>query len=61
MCVCEQKKIREQSQRQIVRERGGRGEMGLENALMDFVVRFTHFRFGSLCESFPTGFCMPSP
>lgn len=46
---------------EIVGEKDGRGELGLENALMDFVVRFTHFRFGSLCDSAPAGFYMPLP
>lgn len=46
---------------EIVGEKGGRGWMGLENALMDFVVRFTHFKLGSLCDSVPAGFYMPLP
>lgn len=45
------------TQTEIVREKGRRGELGLENALMDFVVRFPHFRFVSLWDSVPLGSC----
>ena len=66
MCVCVRAAEDKGTESEIVGEEGrrgwgGGGWMGLENALMDFVVRFTHFRLGSLCDSVPAGFYMPLP